>query len=141
MNQDYVSLETAKLLKEVGYDECCRFAYKEERFSNRDEDYHCDEWLENTYTTENYNNRDNGKYVCYFSKPLLYFAQKWLREKHNIHIEVSLENFTDGYIWGYQILYIGEDCSDNSYDGEFKTYQLALDAGIAKACKIIKEEN
>lgn len=76
ITEDYVSFETAKLLKEKGYEGVIK-AY-----------YHI--W-------------DNGNRVCsvqefihseaqhlYFPAPTLQMAMKWLREKHNLHIGVLI---------------------------------------------------
>lgn len=66
--EDYVSLEVAKLLKEKGFNEKCRYIYNTNHIG---------------ITTEKINSElPNG---C-FSIPTLYEAQKWLRVKHNIDV-------------------------------------------------------
>lgn len=76
--------------------------------------------------------------IC--SVPSQSILAKWLREVHKLHIEISLENFTDGFIWQYQILKIGEDFTSKVFDGEFDTYERALDKGLARALRLIKNE-
>ena len=73
IKEDYVSFETAKLLKEKGFDEPSRF------------------WYDN-------NGVISQKYIDATDKPLgkdthyhcvtISFAMKWLREVHGIHINV-----------------------------------------------------
>lgn len=70
--EDYVSLEVAKLLKEKGFGVPCLSQYTE-----RGTIWNCQE-PENSNTTEG----------CY-SRPTLYEAAKWLRNKHKIYVVVS----------------------------------------------------
>lgn len=73
ITEDYVSFETAKLLKEKGFDEPTTGTYHENGFF------------------EHINiNRWNSKFITLISAPTLQMAIKWLREIHHIHIEVSL---------------------------------------------------
>jgi hypothetical protein len=75
--------------------------------------------------------------------------QKWLREKHNIYVIITEEFYTDGINHNIQILtydlsnvennYINNDKSTKIYgdNGEFKTYEKALEFGLQKALKLI----
>lgn len=85
IGENYVSFETAKLLKEKGFDEKCVDAYisQKARFEAEDNDcyynppyinHEFDDWYE--------------KDCC--TKPTLQMAMKWLREK-GFHIFVPLE--------------------------------------------------
>lgn len=76
----------------------------------------------------------------YFSAPSIHVAAEWLRNVHDIHVDVS---FNDG--WEYHL----EDCSQNSikpirkpysdvYSG-FETFEEALEAGIDMATVVIAE--
>lgn len=69
ITEDYVSFNTAKLLKEKGFDEYCGYY-------SSDGEY----W---GYCTYNHNGKD------YISAPTLQMAMKWLREVHNMHIEIE----------------------------------------------------
>lgn len=72
MNEEnYVSFEVAKLLKEKGFKELCLFQYTESGAIWR-----CD-------LPVNYNEYENE-----WSCPSLYEAQKWLREELNIFIVI-----------------------------------------------------
>ena len=70
--EDYVSMEVAKLLKEKGYNEPVYSQY-----TNHESVWYCNE-------PENFNESTD----CY-SRPTLYEAQKWLRNKHTIYVVVS----------------------------------------------------
>jgi hypothetical protein len=68
ITEDYVSFETAKLLKEKGFDEYCGYY-------SSDGEY----W---GYCVYNHMGKD------YISAPTLQMAMKWLREEHHWHIFV-----------------------------------------------------
>lgn len=117
--EDYVSLECAKLLKEKGYNEPVFSQY-----TKRGSVWICQE-------PENFNESTG----C-FSRPTLYEAQKWLREKHNLFIEIT---YMHGNYYIYSILtipthdYIGLDCVRINSDN----YEQCLNAGILEALKLI----
>ncbi|MBO7451675.1 MAG: hypothetical protein J6U54_15035 [Clostridiales bacterium] len=79
ITEDYVSFETAKLLKEKGFDEECNSAYC---FVHRSPD-------------------DKGEWDIYYNpmlfsetsimRPTLQMAMKWLREEKGFHIFAPLE--------------------------------------------------
>lgn len=84
MEEDYVSFETAKLLKEKGFNEVCRAFWKE--WDGQIMLCHCSsghvfEWCHNSML-ENYNDEEETNIAA----PTLQMAMKWLREMHNIHI-------------------------------------------------------
>ena len=130
--EDYVSYETAKLLKEKGFD------WEESPFySEQDRD----EW------------RQNAWYIipnpCYdknipFDTPTLYViaphvsfqkAMKWLREKHNRHISIEHSYILNKYkicITKYNPNNISDlnNTLYNSADYDFSTYEEACEAAI-----------
>lgn len=80
---------------------------------------------------------------CYYHFPTQSFAQKWLRETKNMHIAI-IRNAC-GY--GYDICkadngtFIVAGIFDGPNDGgQWDTYEEALEAGIQKALKLLKEE-
>ena len=109
--EDYVSFETAKLLKEKGFDavECQNsphFAY------NIDGQFSGPSW-----DTE-------------YNAPTLQMAMKWLREVHNIAINIGWgEVFEKDYRWWCIIISQknGEILRDSEYH---KTYEEACEAAI-----------
>ena len=80
ITEDYVSFETAKLLKEKGFDEECRAFYVKSKECG----------IELFYAKEPYN-YNNNVHPC-TSAPTLQRAMKWLREVHNLAIELTWEH-------------------------------------------------
>lgn len=114
--EDYVSFETAKLLKEKGFDyPTLRYYYDE------DGDLLFSAWRV-----------DDGKNG--FVAPTLQMAMKWLREKHILVLPEPKSFTLDGEVatWVYNIW-----CDDNRevnadfFDGEpFEKYEDACEAAI-----------
>ena len=73
ITEDYVSFETAKLLKEKGFDEMTELAYGLEHGHIR-----------NDLPISYWRNSEIGEYK--FSCPTLQMAMRWLRKEHNLHI-------------------------------------------------------
>ena len=118
ITEDYVSFETAKLLKEKGFDEKCRalytFWFDEVEGPKEDE-------------AENWNIEPK-----YFSAPTLQMAMKWLREKRCI-IVVNPTWFTaDGCKkWSFSIW-----ADDNlEVDGENPAKRTEYDS-YEEACEV-----
>jgi hypothetical protein len=129
MTEEFVTLETAKLLKEKGF--------KEDVFTFYEVDcVEGDMILSETYDeSENFNEKND----C-LSAPTQSLAQKWLRETKNIHICVY--NCACGY--GYEISKAdnGTHITSSVYEGpndggEWDTYEEALEAGILEALKLM----
>ena len=78
VTEDYVSFETAMLLKEKGFDCPCKVWYSEytSQFF-RGEKYTSIEFDDHNRFNENY------KFLCY--APTLQRAMKWLRKEHGLH--------------------------------------------------------
>ena len=91
-------------------------------------------------------NLDN--YLGQCSAPTQSLLQKWLREKYNLHIIITLECYCDGINYCIQILcydknnpdgYNNDKCTRTYGDnGEFKTYEDALEFALQKALNFIK---
>lgn len=124
--EDYVSYEQAKTLKELGFDwKCYTF-------------YHLDNWcgLSSSGMYENHN-----MFKMCFSAPTLAQAQKWLREK-GIIVLVGYEPYkywlieNNGPKWKY---YINSKDSIHHSMAEFNSYEQSLSEGIDKALKLMKK--
>lgn len=129
MTEEFVTLETAKLLKEKGF--------KEDVFTFYEVDcVEGDMILSETYdVSENFNEKND----C-LSAPSQSLAQKWLRETKNIHICVY--NCACGY--GYEISKAdnGTHITSSVYEGpndggKWDVYEDALEAGLQEALKLI----
>lgn len=115
MTEELVTLETAKMLIEKGFNEC-----------------------RNVVDISNMSNDDLPK-RC-FSQPTQSLAQKWLRETKNLHIEI----YRSACGYGYAIVkanngtWMEDDDSKGPNDGgKWDTYEEALEAGLQEALKLI----
>ena len=95
MKEDYVSFETAKLLKEKGFVQECDYAtswYAKQYYKNS-----CvGEWFEGEHQIiEDIDDKYNISYLLekdvFIPAPTLQMAMKWLREVHNICISVDVK--------------------------------------------------
>ena len=82
ITEDYVSFETAKLLKEKGFDWDCKQVYDLVRPQSC-----ADGKMYDNFPDENPNAYDE-----LVSAPTLQMAMKWLRKKHNQNITVEAYN-------------------------------------------------
>ena len=133
IEESYVSFETAKLLKEAGFEANLKTRYVEEEK---------DEWAfwESGTKRSDYNYFDDT-IAC----PTQALAARWLREKHRIVVDVTfIPPSVDGDEWQY---FIGE-MDDMVWEGDFEssdrkysTYEEAFEAGLQEAIKLITNEN
>lgn len=123
-DEDYVSVEVAKLLKKKGYSDPCCTAYDKE--GNVGDFPRGINW--------------NESYDWVISRPTLYLATKWLREQHQLHVSVGMigDYATDAdgnkvkewTAWTFSSYYTTSlhhvfDCF-----GRYDTYEEALNDGI-----------
>lgn len=143
----YISLECARLLKQINYTWGYYTTHVYENLNTKSQHYdeYKKQWIDDEQVNEDYTlNQTKHRRNCgdFYLAPSQSSLQRWLREEKGIHIEISLENFSDGYIWQYAIYYIGEDCTNPSdFDGEFKSYENALEQGLIKVIKQIIEND
>lgn len=130
ITEDYVSFETAKLLKEKGFDEKCQKVYM-----HNDQLLWAQIFMEGESFVNNecidlvakYNNWAGSDYA--FLCPTLQMAMKWFRRVHHIHIR--LINSTDES-YRYEIYprkgkYVSYCFSDKSY---YETYEQACEVAL-----------
>ncbi len=123
MSDTLVSFETAKLAKEKGFPDILGLTYSQD-------------------------GRLEGHRSINYPAPTQSLLQKWLREKHDTHIEISLVDNSRTYHWEYTVVtsndrdFNDEYCFDsakNHYNNEeFKTFEEALEKGLQEALKLIK---
>lgn len=129
--EDYVSLETAKMLKEKGFNEPCNAWYgiNGSEFASADTSNH------------NYTFPKDSRY----SKPTLYEAHKWIWERHKMFVSAAPNSpFTAPLEFFFWIDFPTEtiDVFGSLITEEhFPSYQQALDAGIRYALNLIKKED
>ena len=117
--EDYVSFETAKLLKEKGFNEQTRDFYS---FENNI-------WIHRNTYKYNYFNLDISIWENCYSCPTLQMTMKWLLKKYNIFICILFLEESNGF--GYTI----EDIVKNKYiitskNSSYKEIEDACEAAI-----------
>ena len=112
ITEDYVSFETAKLLKEKGFDECCRVKYKYVKEFDR--------YLQTTEYV------DDGFEKYYYPCPTLQMAMKWLRGVYGLFIRIT-EDIT-GKVFGWSVYQKNYGCRVSTYVED--SYEQACEAAI-----------
>lgn len=89
IKEDYVSFETAKLLKEKGFDEICNYEWGAPEI---DKGHVLQKWTIYGGQIKNSDLIDEA-----YAAPTLQMAMKWLREKHSIFIATEFGWFHGDY--------------------------------------------
>ena len=149
MKEELISFETAKLAKEEGFDEMCSYLFNDFGRELPKQD------------RETKNTSPNISGIALVSRPTQSLLQRWLREVHNIEIEVRYDNDMDGMYWEYIIsglpdtemitkvnnkemgqdgdLYLQKQSLDRSEVVYNNTYEEALEAGLNEALNLIEK--
>ncbi len=156
MKEQIISFETAKLAKEKGFYIPTYTAYINGKFhENENEPNGYDgydlaskeNWNRKGWTfTKNgegcYGCQGSPKYFEAYTVTTQSLLQKWLREVHNIHIQIQvLGQFVDGTNKFYcQVVEFGENKWVSKYVSSklIYTYEQALEKGLQEALKLIK---
>lgn len=134
MEDQLVTYSTAKLLKEIGFDEVTQgyWQYEEEDgFTNDPEE----SWKHSWKGEVGHLPEDD-----HLSRPTQSLAQRWFREKHGIVITVVSRWRTEKkLIWYFHISYnygkgVNRIVSDNI---DYPTFEKALDAGLITVAKLL----
>lgn len=173
MQEPIIGFEVAKLAKNKGFKELCLNYYFEdgelrENMLNTTNGYYGEEvTFEYEDLIENWNDgfltkkdgsrcfgcsKSNG-YLETYSAPTQALLQKWLREVHEVHVEIIVNyeqrNQTRSYRVGIihitqlssrrflQTTFIRPENDKNEFI-EFSTYEEALEDGLFEALKLIK---
>jgi hypothetical protein len=125
ITEDYISFETAKLLKEKGFDVPTKYFFNTNGLCCQGE---------NSY---NWNDDKDVDDVCEdYSRPSIYVAMKWLREVHNLHISIEMGFDVDNRQYFF---FAPSICKFSNKTGEyqtpfgekeFDTYEQATEAAI-----------
>lgn len=127
--KDYCDYDTCVALKELGYVGICDAYYE----LTGSEDYNRDSFGL-SYTRDFIHPDDIDRVAA----PLLYQAQKWLREEKNVIVEVFVDDDSDTPIT-YNIYKDGECvCHHHGKYWSIKEWEEALSEGIKEAVKILK---
>lgn len=110
IQEDYISFDTAKLLKEKGFNEATYHDYDEK--GRR--------WFEEVLVCHN----SQGGIAC----PTLQMAMKWLRDIHGLFIHIDV--IREASCWLADIQDIKEDVNIYPVEEDFPNYEQACEAGI-----------
>ena len=131
ITEDYVSFETAKLLKEKGFNRPCNATYDTAVTGGKPK---FSEYEVLNFFPFGMKNSDD-KFSMVISAPTLQMAMKWLREVHNLFIEPTAgEN--DGKFWyDFDIIPVnGRNTKWDHYENipteEYSTPEEACEAAI-----------
>jgi len=146
MEEKLIDFETAKLAKEKGFDELIIHYYKSTNENNvfthrRRGGYHKGK----TYELRNSNMVIGKKGIIKYSAPTQSLLQKWLREKHNIHIKIEVTTQCNFYYSIVQFLEPPKNKANPAKIGyqnvanvqKVSTYEKALEAGLQEALNLI----
>lgn len=124
VTEDYCSFELSKLLKEKGFDEYCL-----KNYWSTDKELH--DW---NWKLSYHRNSDGNRNTRDCAAPTLQMTMKWLREKHNLNVEVY--RTACGFIGcivaipsGTDIKFL-EDDGDDLPSGQYTTYEKACESAI-----------
>ena len=125
VTEDYVSFETAKLLKEKGFDSECDYLYVNGGIV-RAQGGKCN-WNKGETIFTDYKNE------C--SAPTLQMAMKWLREVHRRIISPKYNEVKDERgllysMWFFDILPISKTLPIIEYNQSYDSYEQACEAAI-----------
>ena len=137
MKEQLISFETAKLAKEKGFNIPTISYYNPKGRSEESEGY-----MTERLESSNWNN-GQGSYPTHAkdvecSAPTQSLLQKWLREVHDIHINIRTNTVSGGNYFFYLFqtrapfytLFVSEKNSDN--------YEKALECALKESLKLIK---
>ncbi len=132
MQEELITLETAKVAKLKGFDEVCYYLHHPEFGIVDNSKYHKNSKL-------NVTNKDKTEYITAPTQSLL---QKWLREIHNIDVFINREGM---FIKESYCIFIYDNIKDisrlrpldNDIFSGYKTYEEAFEIGLQEALKLI----
>lgn len=133
MTEQLVLFDTAKLAREKGFDWDCRMVYKgckEGLYLAKDKNYIYHKYKRFPYkqcSTRKNSVMSNAK-IPRYTAPTQSLLQKWLREEHNIFIQVDV-NFNVK-------IYYKDELHDELFT--FNSYEQALEKGLQEALKLIE---
>jgi hypothetical protein len=146
MEDERITLETAKLAKEKGFHVALNASYTEYLVNKKDREYpegggpfsmrkgeveFNTFWFCNDHPQMDYSNKN---YIMY-AAPTQALLQRWLREKHSIHVEI----YCNASGWGYILTKLnGTTIKEIEDDVFFETAEIACEKGLQFALNMIK---
>ena len=125
ITEDRVTFEIAKLLRDKGFDEPCDYIYDED---NLKWVYHEFIFFSGGGLVTNSKLKDiNGEII---TAPTLQMAMKWLREVHNMYIEVCTDKAYNLKDIVFQPAIYNKELNCLWESDNFSTYEEAVDAAL-----------
>lgn len=137
MEEQLISLETAKLAKEKGFDWECNCVFFEDGIDDDLLYYEASAGkTQNSLLEEHYFSCDDKPFCTAPTQSLL---QKWLREVHKIDVYSTWGTYLEKTVWYFynSKISIGATFSSKKH---WNTYEEALEAGLFEALNLIKNE-
>lgn len=155
MNEDYCDYKLSLALKAAGFDEPCNYGYSVKMRLEPEVSFG-EPKMVHSKAQKNFNDNRKGieKGLSFCSAPLLYHAQKWLREKKGIVVIAEPDWDSEDYCmadyltgeWYFSVWKDGDrvHCNfDPNAEEEriwmFDKYEQALSAGIFAGLELIKK--
>lgn len=141
MEDQLITFETAKLAKEKGFDELLEQKKHVYKLDSKEIDIHV--------KSNQVNNWNDPSYIGICSAPTQSLLQKWLREKHDIHIEIQADFSSWGdeesfIFWTSYLMKIDKEARSEGFALEIEgshsnesTYEQTLEEGLKQALKLI----
>ena len=125
IEESFVSFDTAKMLKEAGFDVPCTSQYTEGM------------GVWNVEYPYNFNEDDFG-----YSRPTQALAARWLRDAHHINVYACFdyEKFDERkWFFTQEHTMVNDDSAVYCSITNYNSYEEALEAGLQEAIKLIKK--
>lgn len=126
MQEQLISFKTAKLAKEKEFIYYTQFSYWEGKL---------------THITPGWEEEEGRieRYVIYprYYAPTQSLLQKWLRDKHNLILQVNYIYECDFTPYTFFIYREGDSTPLNKWEYDFHTYEEALEIGLQETLKLI----
>lgn len=131
IEESYVSRDTARMLKEAGFDVPCNSYYELEDGEAVRKD-----------CIRPYDHNGFGDTIC--SRPTLALAERWLREVYDTFVKMERVGSFDGkefrFYWSFSIISVSTAYLKSISGGRYDGYEEALEVGIVQVLERIIEE-
>ena len=139
MKEEYVTYEQAVKLKKLGFDWSCYHYYESNKRLVESKIYSqtfkvSEYWCN---FNEDEPNRHRQPFYPHYSAPRLDQAQKWLRDKHNLSVELICNMVRQ---WNVNVCKIDNFGTPVYSKMNFDTYELALTAGINAVLELLTDK-
>ena len=127
IEEQFVSFETAKMLKEAGFDVECDWFYIN------------DGSVDTGIVVRSTSTRDHNMGTGFLSRPTQSLAERWLREVYNVAIYSLYDD--DMEQWFYVVDAFTKNPVINGFQSgsEYDDYESAFEDGLREAIKLIKK--